>query len=182
MMCSLQQTTQKEENDMSNITVQKVTKPEVASTLFESMNSLFADIRERAYEMFQQRGALHGGHLDDWFRAERDLVWAPESELVETDKEFRIKVAVPTMQAQEIQISALPDSIVIQGETSRKEEAREGKVHFSEFHERKLFRRFGLPEGIDVEQVKATLDKGVLQVVAAKTPATKEKKIAVAAA
>jgi HSP20 family protein len=167
---------------MSTITVQRANKPEVADIVFESMNSLFNDIRRRAYELFQQRGARHGGHLDDWFRAERDLVLTPESELVETEKEFRIKVAVPMMQAQEIQVSALPDSIVIQGETSRKEEAREGKVHFSEFRERTLFRRFGLPAGIDIDQVKANLDNGVLQIVAAKAPATREEKIAVAAA
>ena len=85
------------------------------------------------------------------------------------------------MEAKNVQISALPDAIIVQGETSHKEEKKEGKVHFSEFSDRELFRRFEMPTGIDVEQVKATFENGVLQITAAKTPAAQEKKISIAA-
>ena len=30
-------------------------------------------IRRRAYELYTQRGGQHGGHADDWFRAEAEL-------------------------------------------------------------------------------------------------------------
>src|SRR5438270_9957210 len=30
-------------------------------------------IRRRAYELYTQRGGQHGGHVDDWFRAEAEL-------------------------------------------------------------------------------------------------------------
>lgn len=166
---------------MSTVAVQKVRKPETAPSLFQSMDTLFEDVRKKAFELFQGRGALDGYELDDWFKAERDLVWMPESELVETDKEFQMKIAVPTMEVKDIQISALPDAVIVQGETSRKEEKKEGKVLFSEFSEKKLFRRFEMPAGIDVEQVKATLENGVLQITAAKAAAPIEKKIPVAA-
>jgi HSP20 family protein len=166
---------------MSMVAVQKVKAPETAPSLFQSMDKLFEDVRKRAFDLFQRRGALDGGDLEDWFQAERDLVRTPESELMETDKGFQMKMAIPAMEAKDIQISALPDAIIVQGETSHKEEKKEGKVHFSEFSERKLFRRFEMPTGIDVEQVKATLENGVLQITAAKTPAVKEKKMAVAA-
>ena len=166
---------------MSTIAVEKVKKPETAPTLFESMDKLFEDVRKRAFDLFQLRGGLDGWDLDDWFRAEHDLVWAPESELVETDKAFQMKMAVPAMAPKDIQISALPDAIVVQGETSKKAEKKEGKVHFSEFSERKLFRRFEMPAGIDVEQVKATLENGMLQITAAKAPAVAKKTISIAA-
>jgi HSP20 family protein len=166
---------------MSTVAVQKVKKPEAAPSVFQSMDKLFEDIRKRAFELFQERGALDGWDLDDWFKAEHDLVWAPESELVETDKEFQMKVAVPMMEAKDIQISALPDAIIVQGETSHKEEKKEGKVHYSEFSDKQLFRWFALPTGIDVEQVKATLENGVLQITAAKVAAPTEKKMPIAA-
>jgi len=166
---------------MSTVAVQKVKKPETAPSLFQSMDTLFEDVRKRAFELFQRRGALDGWDLDDWIRAERDLVWAPESELVETDKEFQMKIAVPALEAKDIQISALPDAIIVRGEISRKEEKKEGKVHFSEFSERKLFRRFEMPVGIDLEQVKATLENGVLQITAAKAPTSQEKRVPIAA-
>ena len=30
-------------------------------------------IRQRAYELYMQRGGSDGGHIDDWFRAEAEL-------------------------------------------------------------------------------------------------------------
>ncbi len=166
---------------MSNVTVQKVQKKENAPTLFESMQTLFDDVQRKAFEMFQKRGGLDGFDLDDWFRAEQDLVWKPESELAETEKEFQMKVAVPGLEAKDIHISALPDGIVVQAETTRKEEKEEEKVHYSELHNRKLFRRFEMPGGIDVEQVKAILDKGVLEIVAPKKAQVEARKIPLAA-
>lgn len=32
-----------------------------------------AEISERAYSYWEQRGKHHGGHHDDWLRAEKDL-------------------------------------------------------------------------------------------------------------
>jgi HSP20 family protein len=165
---------------MCTVSVQKVPKPEMEPSLFESMEVLFADVRKHAFDLFQRRGAMDGWDLDDWFRAECDLIWSPNSELVETDNEFEMKIEAPGMEAKELQISALPDAIIVQAETSRKEEKQEGKVHFSELKEKKLFRRFEFPVAIDVEKVNATLDKGMLRIVAAKAPAVEEKQIPVA--
>ena len=166
---------------MPDVSVQKVEKAESAPSLFESIEMMFDDVRRHAFELFQRRGAMDGWDLDDWFRAEHDLILTPKSELVETEKEFEMKVEVPAMEAKDLQISALPDSIIVQAETSRKEEPSEAKVHYSEFNERKLFRRFEFPVAIDVEQVKATLDKGMLRIVAIKAPKAEKKQISVAA-
>jgi len=166
---------------MSKVSVQKVSKPETAPSLFESIGAMFDDVRGRAFELFQRRGAIDGWDLDDWFRAERGLVWMPNSELVETDKGFEMKVEVPGLKAKDIRISALPDAIVVQAETRQKEEKTEGKVHYSELNEKKLFRRFEFPVAVDVDQVSATLDRGMLRIVAAKAPAAKGKQIPIAA-
>ena len=166
---------------MSAVTVQKVRQPEAAPSLFQSMDKLFEDVRQRAFALFQQRGALDGWDLDDWFKAEQDLVLTPASELVETDKEFQMKIVVPALEAKDIQISALPDAIIVRGEAMQKEEKKEGKVHFSELREKKLFRRFQMPAGVDVEQVKATLDNGILRITAPKAPTAVERRIPVAA-
>jgi hypothetical protein len=31
-------------------------------------------IRNRAYELFEQRGCQHGAHVEDWLRAEREVL------------------------------------------------------------------------------------------------------------
>jgi hypothetical protein len=38
-----------------------------------SLPSLDEAIRRRAYELHLQRGGTHGGELDDWLRAEREV-------------------------------------------------------------------------------------------------------------
>jgi hypothetical protein len=36
-------------------------------------NPTYEDIARRAYELFVERGGQHGGDVDDWLRAEREL-------------------------------------------------------------------------------------------------------------
>jgi HSP20 family molecular chaperone IbpA len=45
-------------------------------------------------------------------------------------------------------------------------------VHFCEFDEKRIFRRFELPRSIDVDHVTAHLDRGILKVTAAKAQDT----------
>jgi len=37
------------------------------------------DVSRRAYELFLERGAAHGGDVDDWLRAEQELGGRNES-------------------------------------------------------------------------------------------------------
>jgi len=32
-------------------------------------------IRERAYRLYEERGREHGHDLDDWFKAEGEVIW-----------------------------------------------------------------------------------------------------------
>jgi HSP20 family protein len=163
---------------MANVSVQKVHHIETAPRLRESMKELFDRIQKGAYDLFQRRGATDGSDVEDWLRAERDVVWMPHSELVEREKEFQMKIAVLGLEAKDIQVSALPDSIIVQAEASLEEEKEEANAHFSEFTVRKLFRRFELPVAINVEQVKATLNDDMLEIVAAKAQEKKKEKSA----
>ena len=50
-------------------------KKKIPSSAAESKASVSEDrIRQRAYELYMQRGAQHGKHVDDWFRAEAELL------------------------------------------------------------------------------------------------------------
>jgi len=102
-------------------------------------------------------------------QAERDVVWSPAAELVDNAKEFKARMAVPGFDAKEIRVSATPDALIIQAEASHTHDRKDGNVRFCEFSAKQLFRRLPLPESVDVEKVTASLDKGILQVIAPKT-------------
>jgi HSP20 family protein len=166
-----------------NIAVQKYQKTENAPFLDE-VQSLFDRIRRRAYGLFEWRGRGEGKDVDDWLAAERELLWSPPAELMEKEDAYKAKIAAPGFDAKEIQVSATPRSIVVKAEANQTTEREEGNIHFSEFTERALFRRIELPGPIDVDKVKATLDKGMLLLTAEKAEKSdkpKAKNIAVTA-
>ena len=171
---------------MPSVSIEKYRRPEaVPAGLMEAVHSLFEQVRQRAYGLFEHRGSVDGWEMEDWLRAERELVWSP-SEMVETEKEFQVRVAAPGFEAKDIQVTATPEWVMVQGETSRKREQQEGAVRFSEFRGRRLYRRLELPVAIDVEATTARLEKGILEIRAVKAgketkPKTARKKKAAGA-
>jgi HSP20 family protein len=95
-------------------------------------------------------------------------VRSPTSELVDDKKEFRARIALPGFDAKDIQVSAMPDALVIRADATHAHEGKSGNVRFCEFSEKNLFRRLPLPAPIDVDKVTASVDKGILEVTAPK--------------
>jgi len=122
-------------------------------------------IRHRAWDYFQQRGQTLGNDWDDWLRAERELLWMPHAEMFENSFAIVVRVAVPGLDPKSIQVTATPQSLLIQGTEPHRHLGLEARMHFCEFGQ-SLFRRFDLPTRIDPATVAATLDKGILEILA----------------
>jgi HSP20 family molecular chaperone IbpA len=145
--------------------------------MLAQVRSITETIRQRAYDLFQGRNGGNGSDLDDWLQAERDVVWSPASELVDDEKEFRARIALPGFDAKDIEVSALPDSLLVHADATLTHEGKHGDVCFCEFSDKELFRRIDLPASVDINKVTASLDNGVLQVTAPKA-VTKQMKAA----
>jgi len=72
---------------------------------------------------------------------------------------------VPGLDPKYIQVTATPQALLVQGEETHCHDGLEMRLHFCEFGQR-LFRRFDLPKRIEPNSVAATLDKGILEIVA----------------
>jgi len=133
-------------------------------SLFDETQKLFDEIQKRAYGLFEQRGGGDGMALDDWLRAEHDELEIPKSELTEEDGMIHVRAAVPGLTPKDLHVTATPHELVVRGEMTHEEEGERGKVHFREFSEKQMFRRYGLPAEVDVEHIKANLKDGVLDI------------------
>jgi len=154
---------------MSQIAVNKCSDwASIPQTVLDKIQDLSETIRQKAYNLFESRNGGDGSEVQDWLEAERDTVWVPTSELVESAQDLRAKIAVPGFDAKEIEVSATPDELIVRAEASHTHEGEKANVAFCEFTDKTLFRRFILPARIDVDKVSATLDKGILQIVAPK--------------
>lgn len=166
---------------MSRVTIQKYRQREDAPVeIFEAVEKMFEEVRRHAFDLFSRRGGADGWDMADWLQAERQLL--PQSELIDTGAEFQLRVALPGYEPTDVEVTALPDSILVRAKATR-QTAVEGDataVRFSEFSKRSVSRRFELPDAIDIEKVAAKLDKGILEITAAKG-AVKGKAIAVEA-
>lgn len=157
---------------MSHVAIHKCkTADTTPQGLLERIESVTESIRKRAFELFQKHDGKLGSDVEDWLEAERDVVLSPASELIDEDKDFKVRIAVPGFDAKDIEVSALPDALVIEAVSSHTHEGKDGAVCFCEFSEKQLFRRLGLPATVDVDRVTASLDKGILQVTAPKAAA-----------
>jgi HSP20 family protein len=165
---------------MANVAVRKIEDKPALVPVVEGIRKTFDRIRERAFELFERRGAAPGFELEDWVQAEHDLFWVPQSEIAEADSYFNIRVGVPGFEGKDLDVTAQTNELLIQGKTEIREEKTEGGVTYSEFGSKSLFRRFILDTPIEVDGVVAKVDNGMLTIVAPKKTDTVKKTAAVA--
>jgi len=171
----------------TNVTVKKIADVKQRNEpVLASVDALMQSIRERAYGLFSQRGFGDGFALEDWLKAEREISW-PAAELVEEDKAYQLKVALPGYTAGEIEVTATPQEIIVEAASEKKgiskaQEPAKGTVRWSEFKSNQVCRRFEAPSTIDTNQVTASLQDGLLTVTAAKQSKEEKKTIPIAAA
>lgn len=146
--------------------------PETRSILSD-LDAITNEIAQRAFNFFSMRGT-DGRDLEDWFRAESELLKPVPVELSETDSGFTIKAEVPGFTTKELSVRAEGNSVFIEGKKEEKKEQKDGKqVTYSEVSARKLFRRIDLPAAMNADAVSAQLTNGVLELNIPKAAAPK---------
>jgi len=168
---------------MANIAVQRVEKADIkALPIFEEIEKRLKGVRQRAFELFQSRGRETGHELDDWLKAEHEIWGWPAAEMTEMDGKYEVDLTLPGFEAKQVQVTATPSEIIIHAQYKPEKKEEECKVLWSEFGSNDVYRRFETPQPIDVDKIDATLDKGILHVIAVKAAAAKPRPIEAAAA
>ena len=92
----------------------------------------------------------------------------------ETPEAHIFKADLPGMKKEEVKVEVEEGRVLqISGERSKEKEEKNDKWHRVERSSGKFMRRFRLPENAKVEEVKASIENGVLTV---RVPKTKGKK------
>ncbi len=144
-----------------------------ALPIFAEFDEISDKIRDRAYQLFSNRGFQEGRDLDDWLEAERLICW-PTSELIEHDKDFTIDIALAGFKPDEISVTATPSEIIVKAEQEERKSDEKAITHFSEFRSRKAVRRFALPEEVSTGSISAKLSDGMLEIQAPKAGAVSD--------
>jgi HSP20 family protein len=117
-----------------------------------------------------------------WRRAAtEDLVWAPSIEVVEKADKFLVKVELPGVSEEDINISLAGNTLTVKGEKETESEVDENGYYYTESSYGSFSRSMTIPSTIDASKIEANCDKGILEITLPKTPEVKPKKIKVVA-
>ncbi len=134
-------------------------------TLRDAMDRLFDEAFTRPW------GLIDGGHESG----------APALDMYQTDNDVVVKVAVPGMKADDVQISVTGDMLTIKGETKEKNEVKEKAYHIREQRWGAFERSVALPTAVISDKAKAEFEDGVLTITMPKAEDVKPKMITVKA-
>jgi HSP20 family protein len=139
-------------------------KKETTLTPLRSTRDPFALVREEFDRFFTEAGwqAPRWPAFGRWRGAED--AWNPEIEVFEKNNRLVTRVDLPGLKKEEVRVEVTDGHLAISGERTREEEEKKEQVYRCEREYGSFYRAVPLPEGVKLEDVKATFANGVLEV------------------
>lgn len=139
-------------------------KPQVVDSqeLVSRSQEILHKIEQRAFELFEGRGRGWGTDLDDWFRAESELLHPTHLRLTETDKTVSVRLDVPGFEPANIRVSVEPGQLTVFGERTTEEKSETEKLIYSEACSNQIYRVIELPAEVQPRNPKTNVKNGVL--------------------
>jgi HSP20 family protein len=109
-----------------------------------------------------------------------EMVWAPAIDVVEEEDKFSVKVELPGVKEEDVNVSIVGDTLVIEGEKKAESEVKRKGYYYSETSYGSFSRSITIPSTVDTNNIEANCDKGVLEISLPKAPEVKPKKITIA--
>jgi len=109
-----------------------------------------------------------------------EMVWAPAIDVVEEEDKFSVKVELPGVKEEDVNVSIIGDTLIIEGEKKAESEVKRKGYYYSETSYGSFSRSITIPSSIDINKIEANCDKGILEIDLPKAPEVKPKKITVA--
>jgi HSP20 family protein len=138
-------------------------KKQTALRPFDAIRDPFALLRRVTSEMDRMFGEAQGPSL----RTEgqiRTASWFPELDVFERDQRLVTKVDLPGMKKEDVKVEVTDGHLTISGERKTGLEEKKDQYYRSEREYGSFCRTVALPEGVKLEDVKATFADGVLEV------------------
>jgi HSP20 family protein len=146
----------------SKVPVKSVKK---VGSLLSELLEIERRVSERAHQLFREHGWQAGREREHWLQAEKECLWRPCAELIETDGEFRASFALAGLTAKHVKVLVEPHHLTVRAATKHEDRKEEGTCHFCEFHRGELYRSMALPRSVIPEKAQAEMEDGMLTVV-----------------
>ena len=109
-----------------------------------------------------------------------EMVWAPAIDVVEKEDKFLVKVELPGVKEEDVNVTITGGMLTIEGEKKAESEVKKKGYYYSETSYGSFSRSITIPSTVDAGKIEANFDKGILEINLPKAPEVKPKKIPVA--
>ena len=134
----------------------------------------FSALQDRVNRIFRESYSPEGAD-----QALTTANFAPPVDVYEDEHNITLKIDVPGIDEKDIDVSIANNTLTVRGERKFDKEEKEENFHRIERIYGSFTRSFTLPNTVDLEQVSAHYNKGVLKIRLAKKAEAKPKQIKV---
>ncbi len=134
-------------------------------TLRDAMDRLFDDAFTRPW------GLTNGGHG----------IGVPAVDMYQTDNDVVVKMSVPGIKPEDVQISVTGNTLTVKGEVKESNDTKQRSYHIREQRWGSFERVLSLPTDVKADKAQAEFENGVLTVTLPKAEEVKPKTITVKA-
>ena len=135
----------------------------------------------RRYEQNWLPGIFNDFFANDWMT--RTNATAPAINVIEDEKDYKVEVAAPGMNKDDFKVNVTDDNylvLTVEKKNESKDEDKKRKYLRREFSYHKFEQSLALPEDVNKDEIKASVNDGVLTIdipkvkVTEKQPAVKQ--------
>jgi HSP20 family protein len=98
------------------------------------------------------------------FATSESVAWSPKIDVFERDNRLVTRVDLPGLKKEDVSVEVTDGHLALSGERKREKEEKKDNFYRSEREYGSFYRAVPLPEGVKLEDVKATFADGVLEV------------------
>jgi len=146
--------------------MERTDEPELVKHSTEEISNEFSQIYDviarRAFGIFESRSRSPGHELEDWFRAESELLRPVPVNVTESDGDYIVLAEVPGFSGKDIEVIVEPLYLAISGKRATNEDEENGKMIRCESRADRIFRVLDLPPFVDTSKISTTLRDGIL--------------------
>jgi HSP20 family protein len=139
-------------------------KQPATSDALDRIQQTYDSIARRAFEIFDNNGRWFGHDLEDWVRAESELLHPVHLEVAESEDDLTVRAEVPGFSTKELEINVEPRRLTLVGKHEAQEERKKAKPIYSERCAKEILRVVYLPTDVDTSKASATLKDGILNI------------------
>jgi HSP20 family protein len=108
---------------------------------------------------------------------EEEYVWTPSIEMYEKEDKYIIRMEIPGVKPEQVEISISGDTLTVKGERTPPEDIANKDYQFCEVCYGSFVRSITLPEPIDADRIEANFENGLLDLRVPKAEEIKPKQI-----